>query len=337
MEIVFVHFGSYPPNYLVRNLNRTCEYFPDTRVTLITDVKLDIPIKHTNFQKHTFVLGADYHKVDAQINHPKNFRNNFWFTSLARVMALCDYVIDKQLPILHIESDVLVSRDLPLETFTKCDRSIAYTIVGEMSGVASILWIGDKSAAVHLRSYINFRAQVDSMTTDMKILGQYQNDYSQHVRILASFPTRLLGSHSLIPNQIVQDMIYSEKLFSGFFDAADVGQYLLGDDPRNNRGMKILRRELVTSFFKPSKVNFVYSKDRKFLNTCSEKVNRYFTLHIHSKNASVFDEKRIESLLSTAVRNQARPEKHILVPSVLLSSIKNSLIRRLHAFTGSKR
>lgn len=337
MEIVFVHFGSAPPKYLIQNLNRTCEFFPNTTVALITDVKADIEVDHSNFQKRHFELGPDYQQVNSQIHHPKSFRNNFWFTSLARVMALCDYVIEREVAVLHIESDVLVSQDFPLQKFTKCDQSIAYTMVGEMSGVASVLWLGNKNAAIHLRSYANFQAQVDSMTTDMKILGRYQQDYPQNVRILASFPTKLVTSYSSISTQIIQDMIYSEELFEGYFDAADVGQYLLGDDPRNNRGMKFLRRELITSFFKPSKVNFQYSKDRKFLNIFCENSNRYFSLHIHSKTESVFNEKKIESILSRAVENQSHPEKHILVPSVLVTSIRNSLIRRLRDLTEFKK
>lgn len=337
MEIVFVHFGSIPPKYLIRNLNRTCEFFPDTTVTLITDVELDFEVKHSNFHKHHFDLGADYQRVDRRINHPKSFRKNFWFTSLARVMALCDYVIERNIPVLHVESDVLVAKDLPLHAFMQCDRSIAYTMVGELSGVASVLWLGDKGAAMLLRDYVNLQVQEDSMTTDMKILGQYQRDYPRRVRILASFPTKLLGSYSSIPRQIVEDMIYSEELFCGFFDAADVGQYLLGDDPRNHRGLKLLRHELVTSFFKPSKVSFQYSKNRRFLNISSGSVNRYYSLHIHSKTESVFIEKKIESVLSRAVETQSRPEKRILVPIVLVNSIRNSLVRRFRKLAAFKK
>jgi hypothetical protein len=337
MEIVFVHFGSIPPNYLIRNLNRTCVFFPETTVTLITDVELDIPINHSNFQKHYFELGPEYQVVDSQISHPKSFRNNFWFTSLARVMALCDYVIEKQNAILHIESDVLVSKDFPLPKFANCDRTASYTMVGQMSGVASVLWLGNVSAAEHLKEYIKLRAQADPMTTDMKILGQYQEDYPQQVRILASFPTNLSDAYSFVPDQVIQDMIYSEELFGGFFDAADAGQFLLGDDPRNNRGMKFLRRELETSFFKPSKVEFWYSRERQFLNISSDGVNRFFSLHVHSKTESIFDNKRLESLLSKAADEQSRPESHILVPLVLIVSIRNSVIRRFREITGFKK
>lgn len=337
MEIVFVHFGSTPPEYLIRNLNRTCGFFPETTVTLITNVELSIPVNHSNFRTHQFQLGLDYQIVDRQISHPKSFRNNFWFTSLARVMALCDYVIEKQIAILHIESDVIVSRDLPLREFSNCDRYTAYTMVGQESGVASVLWLGNVSAAAHLRDYIKMCAQTDPMTTDMKILGQYQGDHPKRVRILASFPTKLSDAYLFVPDQIIQDMVYSEELFGGFFDAADAGQYLLGDDPRNHRGVKFLRRELKTSFFKPSKVDFEYSEERQFLNIASEDVNRFFSLHIHSKNKSVFENKRLDSLLSRAVKDQSRPESHILVPSVLIASIRNSLVRRYREKTVFKK
>ena len=336
MEIVFVHFGSPAPKYLIRNLNRTCEFFSDTTVTLITDTRRDVDVKHSNFQKYYFFMGADYEQVDRLLNHPKSFRNNFWFTSLARVIALCDYVIEKKVAVLHIESDVLVSRDLPLQKFAQCDRSIAYTIIGKQSGVASVLWLGNVKSALHLRDYVNHRAQIDSTATDMKILGLYQEEHPQQVRVLASFPTNLVGSYSSVPLQIFEDMIYSEKFFGGFFDAADTGQYLLGDDPRNHRGVKFLRRELASSFFKPSKAAFRYSKDRRFLNVSGGGVNRFFSLHIHSKTDSVFNENKIESVLSSAIESQSCPEKRTLIVSVLFISMKKSFVRRFHELFGLK-
>lgn len=336
MEIVFVHFGSFPPKHLIKNLNRTCKFFPDTTVTLITDAKFDNLITHNNFQRYDFQLGTDYRHVDRQMNHPKDFRNNFWFTSLARLIALCDYVIEKENPILHIESDVLVSQDFPLESFDSCDRSLAYTMVGHKSGVASILWLRDVNAAKNLRNYIYLQVQLDPMTTDMKVLGHFQWEFPDKVRILASFPIRQFNLQPLVSAPIIQDMIYTEKLFGGYFDAADAGQYLLGDDPRNNRGKKFLRRELETSFFKPSHVKFSYSKARNFLNIASEEVNRYFSLHIHSKSDSMFVEGKLGSLLLRAVENQSCPEKQVLVPAVFLSSIKNALIRRVRKWTNFK-
>ena len=332
MEIVFVHLGSEFPKHLVLNLKRTCELFPEFNIVLITDMQTDIKIDKENFRKTFIGMNNDYQTLNNNLIHPKSFRHNFWFTSLARLYALCDYVISNKVSILHIESDVLVSADLPIQRFSSCDRPIAFTVVGEGSGVASILWIENAQAATKLKEYSAKSAREDPMTTDMKILGHFQQDNPQLVRVLASFPTDIGNSSKLLPPQIFEDFNYTAILFDGFFDAADVGRYLLGDDPRNHRGIKLLRKELDTSYFSPKELTYAYSDSRDFLGIQSDSINRFFSLHIHSKNAKVFKVDTSRKVLFKAIRNQSKGEGQTLVALVLFNAILNSLRRRLNVF-----
>jgi len=329
MEIVFVHFGSKFPKHLILNLTRTCALFPDFSVVLITDSPEKPEIDQANFRISYFSISHDYQALNNNLSHPKDFRNNFWFTSLARIFALCDYVAANNVSILHIESDVLVSGDLPIDHFGNCDRPIAFTVVGKSSGVASVLWIENTEAAIKLREYSAKSAGEDPMTTDMKILGSFQEDYPELVRVLASFPIEIGNSHKLLPPNILEDFSYSTELFDGFFDAADVGRYLLGDDPRNHRGIKLLRRELDTSYFSPSEVRYLYSKSREFLDIESDSTTRFFSLHIHSKNVDVFKRHGTRKVLSRAIRNQNRRHGRTLVLLVLVKAIQHSLKRRV--------
>jgi hypothetical protein len=329
MEIVFVHFGSKYPKHLVLNLKRTCEIFPEVPVVLITDVPEDIEIEQANFRKSYFRMSSDYHTLDKNLSHPKNFRNNVWFTSLARIYALCDYVVTKNVSILHIESDVLVSSDLPIDRFVECDRPIAFTIVGKSSGVASVMWIENANAAIQLRDYSAKSAKEDPITTDMKILGRFQEDYPQLVRTLASFPAGGGESYKSLPTQVLEDFIYCEKLFGGYFDAADVGRFLLGDDPRNHRGVKLLRTALDTSYFNPREFKYFYSMSRDFVGVNSSSNGKFFSLHIHSKNVDVFKKEMMRKVLSRAIRDQNKPQGRSLVLSILMMAIKHSLKRRV--------
>ena len=328
MELVFVHFGSKYPKHLILNLKRTCDLFPELMIVLITDVPAKLRIDKINFRKSDFRMDIDYEMLDKNLNHPKNFRNNFWFTSLARIYALCDYVATNNESILHIESDVLISGDLPIDRFAQCDRPIAFTVVGKSSGVASVLWIKDARAANRLRTYASNSAHQDPMTTDMKILGHFQEDHPDLVRVLASFPTENPDSYNPLSLQLLEDFAYTQNLFEGFFDAADVGRYLLGDDPRNHRGIKFIRHQLDTSYFSPRRVKYVYSESRRFLNIASKSSNPFYSLHIHSKNAKVFRDRRMPDVICRAVRSQSEPERKILVIPILFQSVRNSLIRR---------
>ena len=126
MEIVLVHVGSKLPKYLLLNLKRTCELFPQFTVVLITDTQEELAIGKSNFRKSPFTMTGDYEILNKNLNHPKEFRNNFWFTSLARIYALCDYVASNNVEILHIESDVLIAREASYDStigFYKLERS----------------------------------------------------------------------------------------------------------------------------------------------------------------------------------------------------------------------
>ena len=332
-----MHFGSKLPKYLLLNLKRTCELFPHFTVVLITDTQEELAVYNSNFRKSHFTMNGDYETLNKNLSHPKEFRNNFWFTSLARIYAVCDYVASNNVQVLHVESDVLIARDLPMERFAMCDRPIAYTVVGKRSGVASVMWIRNSQAALHLRDYAEKSAQRDPMTTDMKILGQYQEDFPQLVRVLASFPIENIGSYKSLSQQIVEDFTYTENLFEGFFDAADVGRYLFGDDPRNHRGIKLLRQQLETSYFSPREVKYVYSEIRNFLSTASGSQNRFYSLHIHSKDSEVFAESKIRDRFPRAIRDQYKPEGRILVLSVLIKSVKNSILRRVNTLMAGRK
>ncbi len=332
MEIVFVHFGPEVPKHLRLNLKRTCSLRPDDTVTLITDQRHDFQVNHANFSNLIISKGRDFSDVNLQLNHPRDFRNNFWFHSLARLIAVSNFVIAQQSPVLHIESDVIVSPDFPIEKFLELDRPIAYTIIGQGAGVASILWIKNSDAARLLKSYIHSSVIDDSSTTDMKVLGSLQIEHPNKVRILSSFPFNGQNDSSSLSVSLREDFAYTQGLFRGHFDAADVGQYLFGDDPRNHRGIKYLRKELQTSFLVPSKHRFRFSERREFIEFSDGTFRNIYSLHIHSKDSRLFGNRAQVRAFKKALTNQSRGETHVFVPSVFLRSVRTSLKRRARVF-----
>ena len=329
VEIVFVHFGPTLPKHLILNIRRTCELFPDHQVVLLTDRVQENEIVMENFCVQQASIHPEHSEIESKLNHPKDFRNNFWFASLVRLTAICNYTIEKKSPVLHIESDVLISHDFPLSKFSELDRAIAYTIIGDGFGVASIFWINSPMSAKLLKNFITEEVKKDSNTTDMKILGLFQTREEAQVRVLASFPLNPRAAHSAIPISIEKDFEYTRKILGGYFDAADIGQYLLGDDPRNHRGIKYLRRELPSSYLRPSKLRYSYSEDRAFLNIGANSEEKLFSLHIHSKNKGAFYPKKGLKIMQQAVKNQSKHEKHIFMVQVFLNSFTKAINRRI--------
>lgn len=328
LEIVFVHFGAKIPEYLQLNLQRTCDLLPDQSITFLTDRAQSLTIKNRNFRVQVFTDNEEFTFVNRALSHPTEFRDNFWFSSLARLMALADYVIKTNRSILHIESDVLISKDFPVKKFSALDRPVAYTMVGENSGVASLLFLESSEAAIFFKKFILTAVLDDASTTDMKILGLLQSQHPNFVRILASFPLQDTWAYSAIPLSLKGDFEYTQNLFDGFFDSADIGQYLLGDDPRNHRGVKYLRRELTTSYLNAGSLDYSISSEREFIGLASGASRKIYSLHVHSKNPKVFSPHFSDRVLRKALSEQNLPEKHVLVLSVFLNAIKVSLFRR---------
>lgn len=332
MKIVFVHFGSSIPTYLKNNIRRVLDYFPDYELTLLTDSAIEIPELDAVVNVSQISQDSRYSRINEGLNHPKEFRNNFWFTSLARIVAICDYSIATGENLLHIESDVLLAKDFPLELFKTIDRPISYTILGERRAVASTFFLKSGGAARLLLKFIEDSVHDNPNTTDMKILGDFQQEFPGVVRVLASFPPEATISFSKLPDSLQDDFIYSLKLFGGYFDAADIGQYLLGDDPRNHRGVKYMRKELETSFFKPSTVQFEFNENREFIDVQGSVGRKVYSLHIHSKDLATFKRRSTNRRLRKSVLSQNQPESHKFLIRVFVTSVKYSILRRSKAF-----
>ena len=328
MEIVFVHFGSPIPNHLQLNVSRVLRLFPEKQITLITDSSVETSKIDPSVKIYVAKFNNTYAQVNDLLTHPKDFRNNFWFNSLSRLMALCDYVETSHNSVLHIESDVLVSADFPIDEFQTLDRPIAYTMLGNLRAVASIFFLENEKAALHLREYISQSVAQDPSTTDMKILGHYQSQHPEFVRILASFPEAKDEFFFLMPEGIRNDFLYTFGKFKGYFDAADIGQFLMGDDPRNHRGVKYIRSKQTTSYLDPSAITYSYSQSRKFLDLESKSLEKIYSLHIHSKDPQVFNPKKTEKSLINSVLNQMRPEYRKFMPRVFIDSVLKSIRRR---------
>lgn len=327
MKIVFVHFTARIPQYLMDNINRVCDIFPEQEVVLITDLEVTNFRLPDNFKLHKILLEDEYWQVKDTLTHPKNFRDNFWFNSIARLIALCNYSTLTGQQILHFESDVLVSNDIPIGEFLALDRPLGYTILGENRGIASVLWISDPDFAQILKEFVIASVIKNPQTTDMLILSEFKLAFPNLVRIFASFPV-YDDSFKLLPELIKEDFVYTQYNFDGCFDAADVGQYLFGDDPRNHRGRKYVRKELLTSYFKPRCTNYFYSHERNFINFDLKPPLKIYSLHIHSKDRKIFKSQNISKILQKGIQSQSKPEKKILVFEVFFLSLYKSILRK---------
>ena len=331
MKIVFAHFGNRLPKHLTLNIERCKTLFPNIPIVLIANRECNVP-RTAGLEVSIYDKNSEWLQLDSNLSHPKDFRDNFWLTSVARFLAIRDYLANYPGEILHVESDVILSEDFPFDKFSKLDKPIAFPILSSSQGIASTLYIRNHETAALLVSLTLEMASNDSKTTDMLVLRSFYKSYPEKTQLLPIGPLGKSAYRNFGDGTIFEEMTSAALIFDGCFDGADIGYYLFGVDPRNARGKKYLRKSFANSFLSVRETIIEYSNSRNFLNigsNPSEPKVPIFSLHIHSKNAHLFRVKKATKLFKVAVDNYLLPESIEFVPRIFLHSIIQAVKRRL--------
>ena len=328
--IVFVHLNGEIPRYLKSNLISTALKFPANKVVLLTNRK-----QKWWHKKVTVVVQPDtkWREWSLKLSHPVNFRNNFWFTSIARFFALEEFLEASAAPLLHIESDVIVAKNLPLDDFLNGKNDFAFPLVSVERGVASVVYIKNLKAIKHFNNYAKNEMLKNPSTSDMLILGSYFNSFPSKVQVLPTAPGVAEAFRENVPPKIKKKIIESFEIFRGIVDGNDLGMYFYGTDPRNLRGKSILYRAIDSSFLRVE--DFLLHKSKKselpFLTIKgNEKRFPIFAIHATCKDNRLFDYKLQESKLASKAGEIHKSEKKLFVVSVMITQFLKSLTNRLY-------
>jgi hypothetical protein len=213
----------------------------------------------------------------------REFRNGFWYHTSSRLFLvnafMLKYGIEK---VIHIENDVLL--------YYNCNQVLG-PILGDSNqihipfdswtrNIASILYIpsADVFSAV-LASY-------DFAKNDMENFSAARHSTS----LVANFPIYTnvdgkTGEYAFICDGW-------EKFEDTIFDAAAMGQYIGGVDPRNIPGdtRGFINETCVIKY--PSEGNFLWiveaGVNKPFFKTNTGKLLRIFNLHVHSKALELY-------------------------------------------------
>jgi len=331
MNVVFVHLNSTIPQYLRNNLLSCVKKFPNHKIHLIHNLGMVPPIQGVNLFQTNVLNSLD--STSETLNHPKDFRNNFWFSSIARLMVFPDFMKSNPGPLLHVESDVILSEDFPLDDFMYLDEAIAYPVVFKERAVASTIFIRDEMQAQELANFVNNEIELNRDTTDMLTLRRYFDSFPKKVFPLPFFdnfdPDFICEIDPLFRSRLAE----CQSRFTGIFDGSDLGVYFFGTDPRNMRGVSILRKEILFTNLKLPQWNLLLQSDRAFPYALfgNQRIPIY-SLHVTSKRPDIFMAEKERQIISKFLKNQhARMAKKIYL-RVLFKQIVLSLRRRLDTF-----
>ena len=330
MNLVFAHFGSTIPKHLDRNIQRATLLFPTHQIFLVTDLHLD-KFLYEKVTIHKYVHNQDWWKLQSQLEHSKDFRDNFWFTSTARFLALADFSNSFKEEFLHIESDVIIASDFPFEKLTNANHDFMFPIVSDSNAIASTIYVKNSGAANYLAQFALTESEKNNLTTDMYILSELSKRSDVDFAPLPTAPTTSY-EESKLKNYFLQMSDDSILSFGGVFDGFDLGRYLFGDDPRNKRGFSTLRNNDTRTYLDVRNLNLVMRPERDFPFLSNSKTDTYtpiFSLHIHSKKLKLFEIKYSKKLIKKYVSNSKKNPITIFVLSIFLKSAAKSFKRRI--------
>lgn len=329
MNIVFVHLNTTLPKYLILNIKAHIAKFPDHKITLIHNEEVKVP-KIEELETYLYYPDEEWNLLEQLYTHSKDFRGNFWLTSTARFFALQSYagVFDEEL--LHLESDVVLARDFPFEKFSSISEGIAYPLISQERGVASVLYLRNKFHADILTSIVIPEARRDSKTTEMLMLRKLYNSNPQQIRVLPIGP-RDESAYAGISSELWQQSQQSFDTFEGCFDGVDIGQFFFGTDPRNRRGRVLLRQDIVNGYAKIADWALSFSQLRNFPKVSRRsgtgEVN-IFALHLPSKKKSLFNARSQERFIKKACKDSTKESRNTFYLGTFTQSLFKAIPRR---------
>ena len=208
----------------------------------------------------------------------KNFRDGFWALTSLRFFYIYEFMKKYQInDVIHIENDVLLYYNCN-ELIDKFDKNYMYIPFDSYTrNIASIMYIPNVDIFKKIMDKYNFnKNDMENFSKIKELTGLIQN-----------LPIFVKNDNPSNEEKFVSN---NSELFPYIFDAAAIGQYLGGIDPRNSPNNTIgFINETCVIKYNNYKIWFEEKKNikRPFILIENKKIP-IFNLHIHSKNLKKF-------------------------------------------------
>ncbi len=268
MKIILVCLQNFQ-DYILDNIKNLI-LFNNIDITIITNREFFDKFKNFNV---TLINcdDLDDFKYNINSNIDKQFRNGFWHLCSLRLFYLYSYIKKFNLEnIIHIENDVHIYDNVNNIKNKFTENKVYATYDCDNRVIPGIIFIPNYKTFEPIINNYNFNLN------DMQNLALFDEN------IILPLPIFISGNHKITS--------YFSK-FNCIFDAAAIGQYLGGVDPRNQSGDT---RGFIneTCIIKYNNFKFYWIINENGLYQPHIYINgsyiQIFNLHIHSKNLNRF-------------------------------------------------
>jgi hypothetical protein len=275
LKLVLVHLGPKSAPHLWKNLEYLREQFEEFDMTLIVDHRKNIARAKRRKINYWIYKPSSQTEIAFQHSaHNLNFRHGFWRYSLERFMALSDFhQTQPSTQILHIESDILI---LPnVDPFVFKSQQLMWMKFNDTHDVGAVMFSPSGAESKWLTDSMIELLLQDNGLTDMTILKKVRDSHPGRTN---TYPCFLEDAGEVI------------------FDAAPIGMWLTGEDPRNHKGWLVLHRELPESVLRPEKLDFELDSQGLWVTHNKSMRKQVVTLHVHSKEVKLFGRNSVKAL-----------------------------------------
>lgn len=326
--LVFVYSGGLLPNYAEASISLSLRFNQLPHVLISDALRPRWLSGEVEFidSRQFGQLSADS-LVGSEFPYPHDFRNGFWLRTIDRFRLLDEWAqASEHAKYIHSELDNLsLGLEDSLGGFHKLSR-FAVPRESKEQAVASLVFV-DSSSGSPFKDLLDFIKSNSGLGNEMELLAAYL-DASPAVDASA-LPTIAGFQTSENPSSSTQLpwRTLSASDFGGIFDAASIGRWLLGVDPRNRGGKPVRNLELhPRTEGEPQALRYMFSNGRLSVeNINSAEITRLFNVHVHSKVFHRVTSTRFMNRLVNGV-NQNRP---VLIVPATRQWVTSEIIRWL--------
>ena len=279
-EIIFVNLKNHQP-YIIDNIKNLL-LFNNKNITVITEKSLFSEFEEVKEKvKLVDESELDLSYFDNSNKQNNKFRNGFWPLTSRRLFCVYEYIKKYNIEnSFHLENDTMIYTNLT-SILNKLNKDKIYlTMDAPNRCIAGIMFIP---------KFFNMVPLIENYMYNKNDMLNLVNFYIKNKDFCDSFPIMKVNQHFKDTSSELFTKNYEK--FQGIFDAAAIGQYLGGVDPRNKRGDT---RGFVNETCKVdySKYKFIWKRNENALYVPHIEIdNKFvpvFNLHIHSKRLENF-------------------------------------------------
>ena len=311
MRIILIHLGKTIPDYVLINLKHSVHVFGE-KLVFISDNQ-NVLDEANRLGISTCIHASEFSLSELETIIEST--DELIRSSIQRFGILKAVIQKLECKVVYIESDVLVFEDFPIGDFEKIENDLAYSLVSNGAGIASVLFVKDLDACTKMMDFFASELSKNGFLTDMELLWRYKVHYPKRVFVLPTTLEELSRKSEELEIDFLGEMKLNPGVFSGVFDSATWGQYLTGEHEVNSLGFRPLFHQQKHHFVRPWR-HAIKIDLKGFINVSlhGESVPLY-CLHIHSKDLAFFGNEKLFKLQESIVQSN-KGMRFKFVPSI---------------------